>query len=343
MSEVISVERPKNGRSKKHKPSWQTSNRQCHDGAKGREREVNPQVFVWKLIALSFLVSVCIVGIRIFDGMEKFILMIVMGLLLAHSTELVHQCLHRLATGKSAWDHALGMALGYLSGVSFWNYLWFHLWHHKHNGTKDDMESFGYVYQLLESPSRAKRIFGFAYHLSMIGHYVTALRRMESALRGRLAGKLQAENPAMIRPIALKIQRDYVIMAGLLVAAISVSVAFQTWLVVEVWLVPLLIAWGPVHALIELPEHWACDRPCADPFANTRTIQAGLFARWFTNNNCNHVGHHYDMSVPMERLPAYEESLMLQHNFKHMESSYHSFYWRFLKLLVSGRRPQGDA
>lgn len=337
MSESIAVERLKGGRRKEQEPSWQTSNRRRHDGAKSLDREVRAWVFVWKLIACGVLISACVVGILHFEGVTKLGFQLGLGLLFAHATELVHQCLHRLATGRAAWDHALGMALGWPAGVSFWHYLWFHLWHHKHNGTKDDLESFGYVYQLMESPSRARRLFGFAYHLSMIGHYRTSLRRMANALRRRLAGKLLAENPAMPRPIAQKIQRDYVIMAGLLVAAVAASAAFRTWLVVEVWLVPLLIGWGPAHALIELPEHWACDRPSADPFTNTRTIKASRLARWYTNNNCNHVGHHHDMSIPMERLPAYEESLKLRHDFRHLEESYPSFYLRFLKTLVAGR------
>jgi fatty acid desaturase len=340
MNESIAVERLKGGRRKKDVPSWQTSNRRGRVDAKSRERDVHARVFVWKLIAWGVLFSGCVVGVLHFEGAAKLGLQIGLGLLLAHATELVHQCLHRLATGSAVLDHAFGMALGWPAGVSFWHYLWFHLWHHKHNGTVEDMESFGYVYQLLESRSRARRLFGFVYHLSMIGHYRTTLRRMADALRGRLAGRLLAENPAMPRPIARKVQRDYVIMASLLVAAAAGSVAFRTWLVVEVWLVPLLIAWGPAHALIELPEHWACDRPSADPFANTRTIKAGRLARWYTNNNCNHVGHHHDMSVPMERLPAYEESLRLRHDFKHLEKSYPGFYWRFLKFLVAGKGPQ---
>lgn len=340
MSQLVSVERQTNSRSEEQIQSWRARERQSHDSDKDHEREVNPWVFIWKLIVLGLLISGCTIGILTCEGAAKLGFQIGLGLMLAHSTELVHQCLHRLATGNATWDHLLGMILGWPSGVSFWNYLWFHLWHHKHNGTKQDMESFGYVYQLMESPSRAKRVFGFAYHLSMIGHYATALRRMASALRGRLADKLRSENPTLIRPIALKIQRDYIIMACLLGGAILASLAFRTWIVVEVWFVPLLIAWGPAHALIELPEHWGCDRPSDDPFANTRSIQANWLARWYTNNNCNHVGHHLDMHVPMERLPGFEEHLRLRHQFKYLEASYLHCYLRFFKFLITGRVPR---
>jgi fatty acid desaturase len=137
-----------------------------------------------------------------------------------------------------------------------------------------------------------------------------------------------------------RIQHDYQIMAAALVVAVLLSFVFHTYIILELWLLPLLISWGPVHALIELPEHWGCDRPSADVFANTRSIKANRLARWFTNNNCNHVGHHYDMSVSMENLPAYEDALSQQHAFKFNERTYWYFYVRFFKYLYTGRHEQ---
>jgi len=96
-------------------------------------------------------------------------------------------------------------------------------------------------------------------------------------------------------------------------------------------------AGAPVHALIELPEHWKCETSSRDPRLNTRSIRAGWLARWFVNNNCNHVGHHHDLSVAMERLPDYEAFLMDQASFKYFEESYPRFYLRFCKYLLTGK------
>jgi fatty acid desaturase len=298
-------------------------------------RDVKLSYFVAKLLLLSVLMFGCVIGITNLNHLPKVLCVIGMGLLIAHATELVHQCLHRIASGRAPFDNVLGRLLGLPSGTSFWYYRWFHLWHHRFNGTEQDKESFGYTYQLMEAPSRLKRTWGFCRHLSMIGHYRTTLSRMWLAITGRLGRKLCQDTPEMNPSAAQKIQRDYQIMVVVLVSAIVLSLFFHTYILIELWLLPLLIVWGPVHALIELPEHWGCDRPSSDPFRNTRSIKASRLARWFTNNNCNHVGHHYDMSVPMENLPAFEDALSSQHPFKFHDVSYGSFYLGFFGKLWS--------
>ena len=99
----------------------------------------------------------------------------------------------------------------------------------------------------------------------------------------------------------------------------------------------MIIGWAPIHALIELPEHWKCDTSMTNPRLNTRSIRAGRLARWYVNNNCNHVGHHYDLSVAMERLPEYESQLMAQSPFTHLEQSYTKFYLRFFRYIFIGK------
>jgi fatty acid desaturase len=126
-------------------------------------------------------------------------------------------------------------------------------------------------------------------------------------------------------------------MAGLLGAALIVSLALRTDLVVQLWLIPMIIGWAPIHALIELPEHWKCDTSSTDARLNTRSIRAGTLARWYVNNNCNHVGHHFDINIAMERLPDYESQLMAENPFRHFEESYPRFYYRFFRFLCTGK------
>ncbi|HKQ08680.1 MAG TPA: fatty acid desaturase [Blastocatellia bacterium] len=304
---------------------------------------MNPSIFAVKMFVLVVLVFGFEVAIIRMDAAIKLLCQFVVGLLFAHATELVHQCIHRTATGSAPVDHTLGILLGMPSGTSFWHYLWFHFRHHKLTGSFEDIESFGYSYQLMESPSRRRRILGFLWHLSMVSHYLTALKRMLLATAGRLSAKLAADFPDIHPRVAANIQRDYAIMAVLLAAALLATVAFETKLFVDLWLVPLLIGWGPSHALIELPEHFQCDKPASDAWLNTRSIQAGRLARWLTNFNCNHVGHHHNMAVAMEELPRYEQTLAEQHPFKHLEPSYPQFYLRFAKFLFTGRFTKNGA
>lgn len=300
-------------------------------------RVVEAENFILKLLLLVSLIGIAGLGIVLNDYPLKLVFQVVMGAALAHATELVHQCIHRTAIGKGGWDHGLGQLLAFPSGTSFYYYRWFHLWHHKYNGTELDRESFDYTYQLMGHTSRLKRLFGFARHLLMVGHYQSTLHRLYAASRRRLATELIDANPQMKVSAAREIQRDYQVMAVLLLLVVLLSFVFQTYIIVSLWLIPLVIAWAPIHALVELPEHWRCDRPEADVFRNTRSIRASSFARWYTNNNCNHVGHHYDMSIPLEKLPRFEKVLGLAHRFGYHEDSYRSFYARFFYYLWTGK------
>jgi fatty acid desaturase len=210
-----------------------------------------------------------------------------LAIMMAHATELAHQCLHRTGTGSAFWDQLFGTMLSWPTGVCFQLYRWFHIWHHKENGSDIDAESFGCTYQLMQAPSRIARIAGFLRHISMADHFLATLRRLKLAVGGKLAVALNAEAPHVSMGAALRIEREYQQMAFAYLALILVSV--WTPALIRFWLIPLLM-WGPFHALIELPEHWAtAPRPNRDTFKNTRTIRAGWFANWLTNGNCYHV------------------------------------------------------
>lgn len=258
------------------------------------------------------------------------------GAMLAHGTELAHQALHRKGTGIRDVDWAIGVALCGASFMSFFRFMWTHMRHHKLNGTSHDRESFDYQYDLLNSPSRALRMRGLFMHLTLAGHYFPALERMWLALRGKLRNQLLGEHGDMPSAYADKIQSECRYQCALLLVVGAVSIYFQTALVLKLWLVPVLIGWGPVHSLIESTEHFGCDLPNADVFCNTRSLKASGFAQWFTNYNNCHVGHHWDMSVPADNLPEFEAMLAVSNRFRHLEPSYPAFYVRFVAKAWRG-------
>lgn len=296
-------------------------------------RKVVPAIFVGKIIALASLLGTIGYAVFVSHGLIRIVFQILLGGVFAHATELIHQCLHRTATGRASRDQFFGMLIATPLGISFWRYLNDHFRHHK-DVTK---ESFSYNYQRMDSPSLAVRLSGFVRHVSMVDQFIETLRWIAAALMGkteqRLAKVGPLPNPILIR----RIQRDYLAMGGLLGLALLLSLSLRTDIVVQLWLVPMIIGWAPIHALIELPEHWRCETSSTNPRRNTRSIQAGRLARWYVNNNCNHVGHHHDISVAMERLPEYESTLMAEAPFIHFEPSYTRFYFRFFRYLLSGK------
>jgi fatty acid desaturase len=86
--------------------------------------------------------------------------------------------------------------------------------------------------------------------------------------------------------------------------------------------------------LIELPEHVGCQSDTANVFRNTRSIQAGWFARWFTNGNCYHVEHHWHAGIQVEHWRDVHR--MLRNDVEFLETSYWSFYKRFIRALRVG-------
>ncbi|MFN6106705.1 MAG: fatty acid desaturase [Planctomycetaceae bacterium] len=258
------------------------------------------------------------------------------GVMLAHGTQLAHQALHKSGTGRKAFDTPIGLLLCGVTGVSFHYYRWSHLRHHKHNGTERDRESFAYGYSLLESPSRWRRCLGLLLHLSMAAHYAVVARRVGLAMSGRLAKNLLRQHPDMPRQTAYDIESETRWQVGLLLVVLVASIVIPHDLLIRLWLVPMLFGWGPAQSLIESTEHWHCDLPSSNVFLNTRSLLAGRFAQWITNYNNCHVGHHHDMSVPVEMLPAFERLISQTNPLRHWEDSYPAFYRRFLRHVWYG-------
>ena len=295
-------------------------------------RRVVAAYFYAKLFVLTALLTASAWAVVDTRGLTRLILQVFLGAVLAHATELIHQCLHRTASGRAARDQALGMMIATPLGISFWRYLTDHFAHHK-DVTK---ESFSYSYERMNSKSLPVRVMGFVLHASMINHFVDTIKWIGYALTGRVEKKLAATRPGLNPAMMRRVEGDYLMMAALLILAVLVTIVFRTDLIVQLWLIPMVIGWAPIHALIELPEHWKCETSSPEARLNTRSIRASWLARWYVNNNCNHIGHHVDLSVSMESLPDYEVRLMQEEPFKYFEQSYPRFYFRFFRYLLTG-------
>ena len=256
------------------------------------------------------------------SGIISVVPMILLGLMYAHFVELQHQCLHNTAYRGTGWNRFVGVLLGLPTLVSFSDYQCSHMKHHRLLGTPSDKEFFDYDYQSLTT------LRYFIPHLFMVPHHRNVARSIFCAVRGH-----PTRNDSTQR-MAEKIRAEYQIMALLLAGIVAVSIVFQTLIFLWLWLIPLLIA-IPTHALIELPEHFGCDRKTADVLQNTRTINAGKIAIWFTNGNNYHVEHHWLPSVPNDRFPDLHERLAGE--MKYLETSYWSFFRKFFKHLLGSR------
>lgn len=282
--------------------------------------------YLRKLAIYGAIAAIALTGILLAPWPWKLLPQLVLGAMFAHGVELEHEMIHQRHFGKR-WGDAIGFLLGLPMLVEFTRYRITHSYHHRAVGTPDDEESFAYNFAQLGAP------LSFALHLSMVSHYRNVLNNLGHAILGNTTAIRQGMGNAgkTAPPAAVqRILRGYRVMALVILAAIALSLALHTTLFVQVWLLPLLFA-GPIHALIELPEHWGCHTDSPDMMVNTRTIRPSRLADWFTNGNCWHVEHHYKPAMPMADLPQLHDQIAPQ--IKFLNCGYGEFYRAFWMAL----------
>ena len=218
---------------------------------------------------------------------------VLLGLMFAHGVELQHQALHNSGFRSRRLNEFAGVVLGIPMLVSFAGYQASHLRHHKYLGTDKNREFFDYGDQYGQGGLSA------AWHailrFSMLSHYRTFACGVARAIAGR-------SYPGETQYVSRRMRRDHLLMlAGILALGVA-SYLMSEQLLIRGWLIPLTVVAAPVHALIELPEHFRCETDSTDTFRNTRTIRSNAFLTWFTNGNNLHVEHHLLPRLPIEEL-----------------------------------------
>jgi fatty acid desaturase len=282
--------------------------------------------FLWKLTAYAALVSVFAIATLIAPSLWKVLPACLLGAMFAHGIELEHELIHQKHFNPSL-QRTMGFLLGLPMLVEFSRYTITHGYHHRMVGTAEDEESFAYDFDRLHSP------VGLLLHLSMVDHYRYVLNRIGLACwgkRDRMKQDLGKAGTHLPTHLLNQIMGGYRVFAGVLAIALILSFAFKTTAFAQIWLLPLIFA-SPIHALVELPEHWGCTHIQADCLENTRTILPSRFMEWFTNGNCWHVEHHYNPAVPIEQLSTFHDQLSPR--IKFMNNGYGAFYAEFFQAM----------
>lgn len=239
-----------------------------------------------------------------------------LGLMFAHGVELQHQVLHQLGFRNRRLNETVGVLLGLPMLVSYASYQASHLRHHRLLGTPENKEYFDYGDQYGGDQQNAP-LRTWLRRFSMVEHYGQFALVAWRTLR-------RLDFPGETARVSRRIRRDHLAMLGMIVLYGATSVLVGEAIILRLWLLPLLFVAGPIHALIELPEHYRCDTAMTDVFANTRTIRSNAFMTWFTNCNNYHVEHHLMPGLPIERLPDLHE--VIAPRIKHLEHTYLDFF-----------------
>jgi len=283
--------------------------------------------FIW--------LAILVFGGVLFLFFSKIMGIIVTGLGIAHGIELAHQALHDTGFTNSKLNRVSGFLFCFPSFISFSAYRHSHLIHHRLVGTKEDSEFFTYNLTF----GFFKRIFNFFLIPKYIDFLISTLR----ILKGEKYG-----NGQIPKDVELDIKCDIKITGLLLTAAYFLPFGDSNFL--SFWLISQFFVAGVIHTLIELPEHFNCEKLNTDIKYNTRTIQAGRLMTWFTNGNNYHIEHHeYPLVLPefthlvhpiaTKGSPNINESyidFVLNDFFKIERANYN---WNFINHVFNPRKP----
>ncbi|MFJ9564961.1 fatty acid desaturase family protein [Streptomyces fuscichromogenes] len=258
--------------------------------------QLDSRHFAGKLVLLVLLVAAGALLVRHGSLWSTACGVILLGLMYAHALELQHEALHSIGFRGRRANVVAGVLLGIPMLTGFSAYRAAHMRHHRYLGTPDNREYFDYGDQYgHRDRTRARTALAWVYRFSMISLYRQFLVETLRLASGR---SVPGEKPATVRDI----RRDHLVITAVLVMAVTVSVATGSTFAVWAWLVPVLLVAGPVHAAVELPEHYRCETGTTDVFRNTRTIRSNRLMAWYTNGNNFHVEHHLMPSLPIAHL-----------------------------------------
>lgn len=278
----------------------------------------NALILPLKVSIFLFGILTSSVFIFFLEGWAIVPFQILMGLSMAYGVEVQHQVLHtrrRFSKGFSP----MGFLLGLPMLVSFTCYKDAHLHHHRAVGTDSDEEFFDYGSKNLAS------LRSLTVMLFMLPHYRVFARRVLLAVIGGDLGLHSRGRQSVARA-------EYILIASAVFVAVFASFYWAGTMFLTAWLIPLILFAGPIHTLVEIPEHYRCETSNPEALRNTRTVVSNSFMYRFTNGNNFHVEHHYCSSWPMDKLHILHEKIRDRIVYKSV--GYREFYLMFVRDVI---------
>ena len=220
---------------------------------------------------------------------------IVHGIVIVHLFAPFHESTHYTAFRTRRLNTAAGWATGLVLMLPPTVFRYQHTAHHKY--TQDlDLDP-----QMI--PVGEHR-WGFLYYASAVPYFQGILSGL---LRQPFARLSSAERrdvpPAQIAAVV----REARIFWCVYLALAAVSVHFESWLAVQLWLVPRVVG-EPLMRVIRMSEHVGCAR-VPSMLVNTRTVFTIAPLRLLAWNMAYHTAHHALPQAPFFRLGALDAVL----------------------------------
>ena len=220
---------------------------------------------------------------------------IVHGIVIVHLFAPFHESTHYTAFRTRWLNTVTGWVTGLLLMLPPTVFRYQHTAHHKYT---QDVERDPQMIPMGEHRR------GFAYYASAVPYF----RGVASALLRHPLGRLNASELRDVPPAQRGVvRREAQIFWCVYLGLAAVSVHFESWLAVQLWLVPR-IAGEPLMRVIRMSEHVGCAR-APSMLENTRTVLTNTPLRLLAWNMAYHTAHHAVPQTPFFRLPALDAVL----------------------------------
>jgi fatty acid desaturase len=220
--------------------------------------------------------------------------LVIYGFSFASMFAPMHECVHRTAFASNHVNDAIAGFAGLLSFYNSTFYRRYHKWHHRYTQIpgKDPELSDRKPTNL---PEYLWQITGLPWWFGKIKtHFRVATGQLDDC-------------PFIPETARKEVVRSVRWQLLVYLAAIAVSIYFQSFWFVLMWLLPLAIG-QPILRMILLAEHTGCTED-ANPTTNTRTTLTLFPIQFLMWNMPFHAEHHFCPSIPFHALANAHQQL----------------------------------
>ena len=220
---------------------------------------------------------------------------IVHGIAIVHLFAPFHESTHYTAFRARRLNTAAGWLTGLVLMLPPTVFRYQHTAHHR------------YTQEIERDPQMipvGEHRWGFLYYSSAIPYFQGILSGLLRQPFGRLSPAERRDVPPAMRGV---VQREAQVFWCVYLLLAAVSVHFESWLAVQIWLLPR-IAGEPLMRVIRMSEHVGCAR-VPSMLENTRTVFTIAPLRLLAWNMAYHTAHHALPQAPFFRLAALDAVL----------------------------------
>ena len=262
---------------------------------------------------LAYVIALTVLMVIYLSLPYGFVMALPLGIMLVFLFTLLHESVHRTPFAQDWLNDIVARLCGLIIFLPADWFRFFHFAHHRHTNIRGkDPE--------LASPKPST----WGQYLWIISGLPVWYFHFKTLLVNAFSPPHYDYVPASGYA---RIKREARIALIIYLCLFAVSVYVQSWLLVQVWLIPMLIG-QPFLRLYLMAEHGDCPE-VPNMLENSRTLLTNPLVRFIAWNMPYHTEHHTYPTVPFYRLPELHQ--FIKTHIKNLNKGYSEFHVNYQK------------